>query len=90
VPGDLALRLVAMAREDLAKRDELVRRGELFGGYHPEMRAVHDRNAADLLAILDESGWPARSAVGDEAAEAAWLVVQHAIGHRRCSAAAGR
>ena len=88
MPGDSAERLVAMAREDLAKRGELVQRGELSHGYHPEMRAMHDRNAAALLAILDESGWPVRSVVGQEAAEAAWLVVQHAIGHpelqRRC------
>jgi hypothetical protein len=90
VPGDLAERLVAMAGEDLAKRAELVERGELFDGYHPEMRAVHDRNAAALLTVIDESGWPTRSTVGQEAAEAAWLIVQHAIGHpalqRRCRA----
>lgn len=86
--GDLAERLVAMSREDLAKREELVRRDELFGGYHPEMRAVHDRNAAALRAVLDEGGWPPRSVIGEEAAQAAWLIVQHAIGHpdlqRRC------
>jgi len=86
--GGPAERLVAMAREDLAKREELVQRGELFGGYHPEMRAVHDRNAAALLAILDESGWPTRSAAGEAAADAAWLIVQHAVGRpdlqRRC------
>lgn len=86
--GDLAERLVAMGREDLAKRQELVQRGELFRSYHPEMRTVHDRNAAALLAILDESGWPTRSAVGEVPADAAWRIVQHAISHpdlqRRC------
>lgn len=83
IPGDdLPARLIAMAREDLAKRDELVRRWELFAvGYHPEMREVHDRNARALLAVLEAGGWPRRSVVGEAAAEAAWLIVQHAIAH---------
>ena len=77
----LSLDLLAMAAEDLRVRVELARSGVLFEGYHPRMREVHDRNAARLLAILDEHGWPCRSVVGEEAAEAAWLILQHAIGH---------
>lgn len=73
--------LLAMAAEDLAVRAELERSGALFEGYHPRMRAVHERNAVRLTAILDAHGWPGRTLVGDEAAEAAWLVLQHAIGN---------
>lgn len=70
-----------MAEDDLALRAELSRDGSLFGGYHPAMRAVHDRNAARLGALLERHGWPGRSQVGEPAAHAAWLVLQHAIGH---------
>ena len=44
------------------------------------MRAVHERNADRLAAIIAEhGGWPGLDLVGAEAAQAAWLVVQHAI-----------
>ena len=80
--GDDALRreLLALAAEDGRVRDELAADGSLFGGYHPRMEAVHRRNAARLRELLAAHGWPGRSRVGDDGAEAAWLVVQHAIG----------
>ena len=80
--------LAALVAEDKRVRDELVATGELFDGYHPQMAAVHSRNAAALDRIISEWGWPGRSLVGDDGAEAAWLVLQHAIAHpellRRC------
>lgn len=79
--GCLKAELLSMAAEDLRVREELVGDGSLFEGYHPRMREVHERNAERLLAILDEHGWPGHSRVGEEAAEAAWLVLQHAIGN---------
>jgi hypothetical protein len=45
------------------------------------MQAVHDRNAARLTEVIGRHGWPGRSLVGDNGARAAWLVLQHAIGH---------
>jgi hypothetical protein len=75
----LSAELLSMAAEDLRVREELASDGSLFEGYHPRMREVHERNAARLLAILEEHGWPGRSSVGDRAAQAAWLVLQHAI-----------
>ena len=81
-------RLVAMLDRDLSKRQELVARGELFDGYHPEMEAVHLGNALDLSDLLDVEGWPRQSEVGPDAAQAAWIVAVHAIGlpdfQRRC------
>lgn len=68
-----------MAREDLKVRAQLAADGSLFRGYHPETRAVHDRNAARLRAIVDARGWPGERQVGKEAAEAAWQIAQHAI-----------
>jgi hypothetical protein len=82
-PGlDPALRaeLLAMAAEDARVRAELVAEGALFDGYHPRMAAVHHRNAVRLFAIMDRVGWPGRHLVGRDAADAAWLVLQHSIG----------
>ena len=61
-------------------RERLAEDGSLFDGYHPEMQAVHEANAAQLRAIIAETGWPTSDLAGDEGAEAAWLVAQHAIG----------
>jgi hypothetical protein len=86
----IAAELRTMAAEDLKVRGELAATGELFDGYHPMMRAVHERNADRLLALVQEIGWPTKIEVGEEASEAAWLIAQHAISRpevqRRCAA----
>ncbi len=69
-----------MERRDREVRAELVQSGELLDRYHPQMEAVHCENGRRLEEILDEHGWPGRSLVGEDGAEAAWLVAQHAIG----------
>ncbi|QEH31999.1 hypothetical protein OJF2_04680 [Aquisphaera giovannonii] len=87
---DEALRreLVAMADEDQATRARLAADGSLFDGYHPEMRAVHDGNAARLAEIIASRGWPGRSVAGEDGSRAAWMILQHAIAQpdfqRRC------
>ena len=68
-----------MAADDQRLRTELASDGSLFGGYHPRMRELHDRNAGRLHEIWTEHGWPTRSLVGVEGAHAAWLILQHAI-----------
>ena len=73
--------LLAMAAEDQRVRAVLAADGSLFDGYNPRMAGVHSRNAARLAAILDRHGWPSRALVGEDGAAAAWLVLQHAIGH---------
>ncbi len=40
--------------------------------------SVDEENTAWLESIINESGWPTISAVGKEASNAAWLLVQHA------------
>ena len=72
--------LIAMAEEDQRVRAELLADGTLFHGYNPRMAEVHHRNAMRLAEIMDAIGWPGRSAVSMEAADAAWLVLQHSIG----------
>ena len=76
----LAAELLAMKAEDLRVRDELAGDGSLFDGYHPRMEEVHRRNAARLREIIAECGWPGQSLVGQQATEAAWMIVQHDIG----------
>jgi hypothetical protein len=72
--------LLAMQAEDIRVREDLAKEGLLGAGYEPRMEAVHLRNAARLEAIVNEHGWPGRSLVGDDGAEAAWRTLQHAIG----------
>jgi hypothetical protein len=89
-PANAALRaeLLALAERDKRTRGELVASGELFAGYNPRMAAVHARNAKALERIVGEFGWPGKSLIGDDGADAAWLVLQHAIANpelqRRC------
>jgi hypothetical protein len=82
--------LLAMRDEDLRVRARLADEGSLFEGYQAEMEAVHSRNAGRLVEIIYEFGWPGSGLVGEDGAEAAWLVAQHAIGQpafqRRCLA----
>ncbi|MBL7698633.1 MAG: hypothetical protein JNK79_10750 [Chitinophagaceae bacterium] len=84
----LSLELIEMAQQDIQLRSELAAEGSLFNGYHPKMKALHDKNAERLSAIVEQYGWPGKSKVGPEAAHAAWLILQHAIAHpalqRKC------
>ncbi|MBL8546632.1 MAG: hypothetical protein JNL81_09205 [Hyphomonadaceae bacterium] len=73
--------LIAAATRDLQTRARLAESGALFDGYNPEMEAVHDENAALLTRVFDDIGWPGRRAYGDDGAGAAFLILQHAIGH---------
>jgi hypothetical protein len=73
--------LIAAARHDIETRTRLAATGELFDGYHPEMELVHDENAALLARVFDDIGWPGRHALGEDGARAAFLILQHAIGH---------
>lgn len=80
--------LLEMLEEDNRVREELIAKGDLFKGYHPEMEAVHQRNAQALENIINQHGWPGISLVGEEGTNAAWLILQHAIGNpglqRKC------
>jgi uncharacterized protein DUF6624 len=71
--------LLTMAHADLKLRAELEQEGTLYDGYHPRIRALHDANAARLSTFLDAFDWPGQAQVGVDGAEAAWLIVQHAI-----------
>jgi hypothetical protein len=76
----LRLELVSMRAEDIQVRDELVAANELGGPYVPRMETVHVKNAARLRDLIDQHGWPAADVAGEDGAEAAWFITQHAIG----------
>ena len=72
--------LLEMARLDRATRAELVASGDLFkAGYEPRMARVHERNAQRLRRVIESVGWPGTDLVGADGADAAWLILQHAI-----------
>jgi hypothetical protein len=80
IDQDLRRELLSMKAEDLRVRDGLQSDGALGDGYHPTMEDVHRRNASRLQVIVEKKGWPGRALVDDDGAEAAWLILQHAIG----------
>jgi hypothetical protein len=77
----IADELIAMAELDQNVAGELATSGALYEGYDPRMAAVHEKNALRLQEIMAQIGWPTERLVGKRAAEAAWLIVQHAIAH---------
>ena len=75
----LLQQLVDLGRQDEETRTRLLKEGRLYEGYAPEMEQVQLENATRLQRIVDEHGWPGASLVGEEGAQAAWLIAQHAI-----------
>jgi hypothetical protein len=73
-------------REELLRRLELdqapMREMRVGQGVDPEvmerLTATIRDNAMWLAGVIDEWGWPGRSLVGDDGANAAWLLAQHA------------
>lgn len=76
----LSQELIAMAEDDAAARECLVESGEFQENeYHPAMRAIHERNNQRIKQIVSAHGWPGIGLVGEDGAEAAWFLVQHAV-----------
>lgn len=72
--------LLSVQHEDQQVLQELVDSGELGTvEYHPRIKEVYERNNARIKQIVEKYGWPGISLVGKEGAEAAWLIVQHAV-----------
>ncbi len=76
---DLAKKILALQEADLKLRNQLIQEGQLGEGYHQEMEALHNSNAAELEEIINSIGYPTIDKVGEAASAAAWLVIQHAI-----------
>ena len=76
----IAAQIIKLREEDLKLRNRLIQNKQLGNGYNPEMAQLHNQNAEVLNEIIDTIGYPIIAKVGKEASEAAWLVIQHAIG----------
>ena len=76
---EIAKILIELKNTDIALRDKLIQNGQLNEGYNEEMRELHNKNAKTLNEIIDSIGYPTPIKVGDEASEASWLIIQHAI-----------
>ncbi|SMD42541.1 hypothetical protein SAMN00777080_1101 [Aquiflexum balticum DSM 16537] len=76
----IAKKIIDLKNADLALREKLVQNGQLGEGYNEEMKELHNRNARALNDFIEVIGYPTIDKVGPEANEAAWLVIQHAIG----------
>ncbi len=75
----VAEKIISLKNADLELRDELIRKAELGNGYHEGMQALHHKSAEILDEIIGHIGYPTAEKVGKEAADAAWIVIQHAI-----------
>ncbi len=84
-----AEKIIALKKADLSLRDQLMQNGQLGQGYNGAMQALHNQNARHLDDIIDTIGYPTIDKVGEEASEAAWLVIQHSIAQpnfmRKCA-----
>ena len=77
---DFAETIIGLQNADLELRDKLISKGQLGDGYNREMANLHNSNAERLDTIIDIIGFPTVDKIGNEAAYAAWLVIQHSIG----------
>ncbi|MER6443986.1 NUDIX hydrolase [Streptomyces venezuelae] len=71
--GDIAGELRRRAENDQEARQQL-----LHSGSAGDLFQVDAENTTWLKAIIAEHGWPGFALVGDQGAEDAWLLVQHA------------
>ncbi|ROO63098.1 hypothetical protein EDC02_5112 [Micromonospora sp. Llam0] len=82
VNDELRHELLARADEDQRVRKAAGERagpgGEIPDDLAREWTRVDERNTARLAEIVSEHGWPTRSLIGDDGANAAWLLAQHA------------
>lgn len=85
-PETYALRrqLLAMRNEDQSIRILVLEARKRFGSDSPVAQQAHARmkqidrvNAERIRRILDAHGWPDKEEVGEEAAETAFLCIQH-------------
>ena len=80
--NELRIELLRMAEEDQQVRVALPREWEEPGQVSPELfdqlTEIDSRNTNRMREIVEQYGWPGKSIVALDGADAAWLLVQHA------------
>jgi hypothetical protein len=71
--------ILELKEKDDKLRAELIKNRTLSNGYNQEMEILHNSNAKVLSQIMDKIGFPTSDKVGEEASNAAWLIIQHSI-----------
>jgi hypothetical protein len=72
----LCAELLAMRDADQAARKKLLADRD-NPAIQQEVERTDQANLARVIAILDSSGWPGKSAVGEKGSGAAWIILQH-------------
>lgn len=72
----LSRRILAMAKKDHAARQAAVARGDLDTS--KKLATIDVANLVEIKKIVTRYGWPKISQIGERAAGAFWLLVQHA------------
>lgn len=72
--------ILRLKEKDDKLRAKLIENKTLSNGYNREMKAIHNSNAKKLNRIIDVIGFPTSEKIGEEASNAAWLIIQHSIG----------
>jgi hypothetical protein len=88
IVATLAVELMAMVDADQAARDQLIQSDFKDAKALARMQELDAKHTARLKEMVAANGWPGKSLVGEKAAHAAWLLVQHAdkdpVFQRRC------
>jgi len=85
INSELQKTLIAMGTQDQLVREKIVpiistlgMESDEFKNLMQEMAEIDTKNLSDLKNIISLYGWPGKSLVGEEAAKAAFLILQHA------------
>ncbi len=77
---NLRKELLSMEKEDQDVLQTLIDNGEIgIVEYHPKIKAIHEKNNRRIKEIINDYGWPGINLVGEDGADAVWLIVQHAV-----------
>jgi hypothetical protein len=78
--GDPALRreLLALVQEDQAVRQAAIQSNPGDTSAAERMAEVDRKTTARMKEVVAKYGWPGKKLVGEDGAQAAWLMVQHA------------
>ena len=77
---EISEKIISLRAKDEKLRKKQIRNRTLSIGYDSEMEALHNSNARELNELMAIIGYPTAEKVGQEASEAAWLIIQHSIG----------
>lgn len=75
----LAKQLIQMELQEAQLRERLIAEDVLGGGYHPELRALHEGQADQVYDYVKTSGWPTLKGLGEEAYDCLFMVALNAI-----------